>query len=139
MTAVEAVAAYKDLNEVERGFAHLKGLIDIRPIHHRRDERVRAHVFIAALAFLLDRAMEKMLSQSDCNLSSPLAWRALETIRCITLDLDGQSRMIVTRGSRHASAALKALCITKLDPPAPPKKYQPSCSDQLEIPHEIFQ
>lgn len=122
ISAVEAVAAYKDLNEVERGFSHLKGLIDIRPIHHRREERVRAHVFVAALAFLLDRAMEKKLRASGSTLSSPFAWRALETVRCVKLDLDGQSKLMVTRGSRHASEVLKALGITKLDPPEPPKE-----------------
>jgi len=61
LTSVEAVMAYKQLNEVERGFAHLKGLLEVRPVHHRKEERVRAHVFVAALGFLLDRALEKKL------------------------------------------------------------------------------
>jgi len=56
---VEAVAAYKQLNEVERGFAHLKGLLEVRPVYHHKDDRVRAHVFVAALAFLLDRAWRR--------------------------------------------------------------------------------
>ena len=32
LTPAEAVAAYKQLNEVERGFAHLKGLLEVRPV-----------------------------------------------------------------------------------------------------------
>ena len=55
------MAAYKQLNEVERGFSHLKGLLELRPVYHRRDERLQAHVFVAALALLLDRALEKSL------------------------------------------------------------------------------
>src|SRR6202048_3498204 len=49
----QAVEAYKELSEVERGFRELKDLIEMRPIYHHRPKRVRAHIFVAALAFLL--------------------------------------------------------------------------------------
>jgi transposase len=124
LSAVEAVAAYKELNEVERGFAHLKGLLEVRPIHYRWEERVRAHVFVAALAFLLDRGMEKKLRRVGSQLSSPFAWWALESVRCVEVQLDTQSKLCVTRGSRHAAQALKALGVTRLDPPRPPAGQQ---------------
>jgi transposase len=53
--AVAAVQLYKELSEVERAFANLKDVIDLRPIYHRTDARVQAHIFVAALAFLLHR------------------------------------------------------------------------------------
>ncbi len=124
LSAVEVVSAYKDLNEVERGFAHLKQVLDVRPVHHRWDDRVRAHVFVAALAFLLDRAMEKKLSQAGSALSSPFAWRALETVRCVRVELTTGHKLCVTRGSQHAAEVLKALGITQLDPPRPPKDQE---------------
>jgi hypothetical protein len=120
LSPVEAVVTYKELNEVERGFAHLKGLLGVRPIHHRWEQRVRAHVFVAALAFLLDRTMEKKLRRANSELSSPFAWRALESIRCVEVQLNTHSKLCVTRGSRHAAQLLKALGITHLDPPRPP-------------------
>ena len=49
LTPVDAVAAYKELSEVERAFRHLKIVIELRPIYHRRDQRVRGHIFIASL------------------------------------------------------------------------------------------
>jgi transposase len=79
LSALEVVARYKELNEVERGFAHLKGLLELRPIYHHSDERVQAHVFVAALALLLERALEKKLRAAGSPLSSPFAWQALET------------------------------------------------------------
>jgi transposase len=121
LSAVEVVSAYKDLNEVERGFAHLKHVLDVRPVCHRRDGRVRAHVFVAALAFLLDRATEKKLSQAGSALSSPFAWRALETVRLVEVKTTLGRKLCVTRGSQHASEVLKALGITRLDPPQPPE------------------
>jgi transposase len=119
LSAVEAVAAYKQLNEVERGFAHLKGLIEMRPVYHQKDERVRAHVFVAALALLLDRALEKKLRAAHSPLSSPAAWQALETVRCVEMQVGDRTKLCVTRGSRRAGEVLKILHLTDVDPPEP--------------------
>ncbi|MFQ5974540.1 MAG: IS1634 family transposase, partial [Alphaproteobacteria bacterium] len=52
VSAVDAVTIYKQLSDVERAFANLKDVIEMRPIFHHSDERVQAHIFIAALAFV---------------------------------------------------------------------------------------
>lgn len=121
LTPAEAVAAYKQLNEVERGFAHLKGLLEVRPVYHQKDDRVQAHVFVAALAFLLDRALEKKLRAAGSRLSSAAAWQALETIRCVSVEIGTHSKLCVTRGSRQAAEVLKVLRLAELDPPEPPQ------------------
>ena len=121
LSALEVVARYKELNEVERGFAHLKGLLELRPIYHHSDERVQAHVFVAALALLLDRALEKQLRGAGSPLSSPFAWQALETIRCVELELGSRRKLCVTRGNQNAQQVLRILGITQLDPPTPEK------------------
>jgi transposase len=119
LSPVEAVASYKQLNEVERGFAHLKGLMEVRPVYHHKDDRVRAHVFVAALALLLDRALEKKLRAAGSSLSSPAAWQALETVRCVQMQIGDRTKLCVTRGSRQAAEVLKILRLTELDPPEP--------------------
>ena len=120
LSPVEVVAAYKQLNEVERGFAHLKGLLEVRPVYHQKDDRVRAHVFVAALAFLLDRALEKKLRAAGSSLSSSAAWQALETVRCVSVEVGSRTKLCVTRGSHQAAQVLKILRIADLDPPEPP-------------------
>jgi transposase len=119
LSPVEAVASYKQLNEVERGFAHLKGLMEVRPVYHHKDDRVRAHVFVAALALLLDRALEKKLRAAGSTLSSPAAWQALETVRCVEMQIGDRTKLCVTRGSRQAAEVLKILRLPTLDPPEP--------------------
>jgi transposase len=52
-SAPDVVRAYKQLKEVERGFRTLKGPLELRPIHHRLEDRVRAHVFLCMLAYYL--------------------------------------------------------------------------------------
>jgi len=96
LSAVEAVAAYKELNEVERGFSHLKALLELRPVHHHQDTRVQAHVFVAVLALLLDRALEKSLRAAGSNLSIPFAWQALEMVRCVEVQLGQRRKLCVT-------------------------------------------
>lgn len=50
----EVVRSYKQLKVVERAFHTLKGPeLEIRPIHHRLKDRVRAHVFLCTLAYYL--------------------------------------------------------------------------------------
>jgi transposase len=53
LAAPDLVRAYKQLKEVERAFRTLKGPLELRPIHHRLEERVRAHVFLCMLAYYL--------------------------------------------------------------------------------------
>ena len=55
LSAEDAVRNYKRLAEVERAFRCLKGMdLKIRPIHHRIDDRIRAHIFLCMLAYYLE-------------------------------------------------------------------------------------
>jgi Transposase DDE domain len=49
---------YKQLSEVERGWRDLKHVLDLRPVYHRKEERIRAHVLLCWLALLLTRVAE---------------------------------------------------------------------------------
>ena len=55
MTADDAVRSYKALTAVERAFRSLKTVdLEVRPIHHRREDRVRAHIFLCMLAYYVE-------------------------------------------------------------------------------------
>jgi Transposase DDE domain len=58
LSATDAALAYKNLQQAERGFRDLKGRIELRPVHHRLDQRIRSHVLICFLALLLVRVAE---------------------------------------------------------------------------------
>jgi hypothetical protein len=52
MSAEAAILNYKRLAEVERAFRTLKGVdLQVRPIRHRLEERVKAHIFLSMLAY----------------------------------------------------------------------------------------
>jgi transposase len=50
LAAAGLVRAYKQLKEAEKGFRSFKGPLEVRPIHHRLEDRVRAHLLICLLA-----------------------------------------------------------------------------------------
>jgi transposase len=121
MTPQEAVAHYKDLSEVERGFRSLKDPLGMRPIWHHVARRVQAHIFVAALAFLIERMLECALKTAGVSLSARSALEALKTIRYVRFRVDGEIRSGVTPGSARARQVLKALHLTDHRPPKPPE------------------
>jgi transposase len=121
LSAVDAVCLYKELSEVERCFANLKDVIELRPVYHQTEDRVEAHIFVAALAFLIHRAIEKKLKAARLDLSATEALTILRSIRVVDIDLgNGTTKRSVTAGTQRAAALLRAIGITNLDPPTPP-------------------
>jgi DDE family transposase len=64
MSAEDIAAGYKQLLEVERGWRDMKSVLDLRPVYHRLEERIRAHVILCWLALLLIRAAENRTGQT---------------------------------------------------------------------------
>ena len=61
-SAADAVRSYKKLSRVERAFRTIKtGSLDVRPIHHRLEDRVRAHIFLCMLAFYVEWHLRESL------------------------------------------------------------------------------
>lgn len=65
----EVIQRYRDKNKIEEAFREMKSLLALRPIHLTRPERVKAHVTICILAYLLINAMEMMLKQAKQSIS----------------------------------------------------------------------
>jgi transposase len=120
LTALDAVAMYKELTEVERGFRRMKDVLSLRPIYHQVEPRVRAHIFVAALGLLLQTLLQHRLDEADVDLSAEHALQALETVRHVSFHVNGETRTGVSAANPRARQVLKALGITNLRPPAAP-------------------
>jgi transposase len=59
LTPEDIALGYKQLLEVERAFRTMKTTLDLRPVYHRKDARIEAHVFLCFLALLLVRIAER--------------------------------------------------------------------------------
>jgi hypothetical protein len=62
MPAEAAVGAYKNLSQVERAFRSYKTDLDVRPLHHHTEPRVRAHVFLCMLAYYVEWHLRRALA-----------------------------------------------------------------------------
>lgn len=58
LTTEDIALGYKQLLEVERGWRDMKQVLDLRPVYHRLEDRIRAHVLLCWLALLLARIVE---------------------------------------------------------------------------------
>jgi len=117
LSAEDVVLGYKQLAEVEAGFRTLKTQLELRPIHHRLEERIHAHVLLCWLALLLIRVAET---------TSGLTWGAMrEALEEITLTRlstkDGRSEIVslLTNAQRNV---LKKL---EIKPPVAVRKLAP--------------
>jgi transposase len=120
MTALDAVAWYKQLTEVERSFRRMKDVLGVRPLYHRVEARVRGHIFVAALALLLQTLLQRRLEEAGVALSAEQALQALETIRHVRFQVHDETRSGISAKNPRARQVLNALKITELRPPCAP-------------------
>jgi hypothetical protein len=103
--SVEDIAlGYKQLLVIERAWRDMKTTLDLRPIHHRKEDRIRAHVLLCWLALLLIRIAETQTSQTWCNLRDELERMHLGTFAGPAGT--SQQRTELTAGQRDILRAL---------------------------------
>jgi hypothetical protein len=79
LSAEDLALGYKQLLEVERGWRELKTTPDLRPVYHRREDRIRSHILLCWLALLLIRIAETRTGQTWPALHRELQCRHLGT------------------------------------------------------------
>ena len=72
LSAEDVALGYKQLLEVERGWRDMKSTLDLRPVYHHLERRIRAHVLLCWLALLLIRLAETATGDTWRNLRHQL-------------------------------------------------------------------
>ncbi len=111
LSAVDVALGHKQLYQVENAFRTLKTTLELRPVYHRLEERIRAHVLLCWLALLLIRVMENQTGQSWTKMR-----RALSRIQATELKTSSGSMTKTTNLSSDLKQLFKDLKI-----PEPPK------------------
>jgi len=114
LSAEDIAVGYKQLLEVERGWRDMKQVIDLRPVYHRREHRIRAHVILCWLALLLAR-----IAENACGQTWPELRRELDRIHIGTFTGPAGTFRQRTEITKPQAAILKAMDIS-----APPRIYQ---------------
>ena len=72
LSAEDIAVGYKQLLEVERGWRDMKSTLQLRPVYHRLEDRIRAHIVLCWLALLLIRITETTTGDTWRNLRHEL-------------------------------------------------------------------
>ena len=73
LSAEDVALGYKNLLEAERSFRDMKTIIELRPVYHRLDQRIQAHVLLCWLALLLVRVAERRTGQTWNHINTQLS------------------------------------------------------------------
>jgi len=111
LSAEDVALGYKNLLEAERGFRDLKSTIELRPIYHRLEPRIRAHVLLCWLALLLIRVAERRTGSTW-----PALARELGRLHAITLTGPAGTVVQTTEPTTAQLDILRAC-----GPPSPPR------------------
>jgi hypothetical protein len=80
LSAEDVALGYKNLLEAERAFRDLKTTLELRPVFHRLEHRIRAHVLLCWLALLLVRVAERQTASTWRRINTELGRLHLVTL-----------------------------------------------------------
>ena len=108
ITPEKAMKTYKELQTVENAFDESKNFLYIRPVFHWREHRVRAHIFVCYLSFLIESIIERFSSES-----ARVTLRELDRIKIINLNFKTHNKKILTELSEEVLTIFKELKINQ--------------------------
>ena len=114
---------YMRLSEVEQAFKTLKMDLSLRPIHHQKDDRIEAHIFVAFLAYCLQVTLQQRLKALAPGLTVRSVLEKLEGIQMLDVYMpttDGKELMLRRYTQPHKDQLL-LLSRLNLHLPAQPK------------------
>ena len=97
--ASKIMKTYKELRMVEDAFDEIKNFLDIRGIYHWKEQRVRAHVFVCVLSFLVESIIERFSDES--------ARETLKKLRRIQITKVAVGKSVEKRLTRDSIIAAK--------------------------------
>jgi transposase len=102
----QILSAYHSLWKIEESFRVMKHTIEVRPVYHWTEKRIRGHMVVCFLSFLFMRMLEEALGG---DVSSERIKEALRTVTLTEFSLDGKEYCLKNRMDKKAKALFRAL------------------------------
>lgn len=94
LTKNQIIENYQHLWQIEKAFRISKTDLKIRPIYHRLQRRIEAHICISFVAYKVYKELERQLYEKKANISANKAIEIAENIHEITFDVPGKNTQI---------------------------------------------
>ena len=108
-TPGEIVSRYRDLWQCESGFRTLKSELDLQPLFHRKERRIRSHVLICFIALILKTMLLKKMRAIDKEASYSKTLGELKKIQAMYLRVYKTNLIVRSEIKEHAKTAFRAL------------------------------
>jgi len=115
ISPAEVLEAYHSLWKIEESFRIMKSTLEVRPVFHWTEKRIKGHFVVCFLAFLLERTLELRLKSNGVAASPTDIQEGLNSLCFTETQLGCQKYLLKMKTTPTASAILRALRI------APPK------------------
>jgi transposase len=115
---------YMTLTQIEEAFKNLKGDLSIRPIYHKLDHRIEAHIFVAFLAYCLHATLRRRLHALAPGLTPRSVLEKFASMSMIDVNVpttDGRALRLrrYTQPDKEVQLLLQKLKLTLPDQPPP--------------------
>ena len=104
----EVAESYKSLWQVERAFRELKSGLDLRPIYHWTEKRIRGHVMVCFLALVLEMALRRKIKELGEEVRYDDLLLDLCQLKAVDLHVDGSHYLARTELTGRAEVAFRA-------------------------------
>jgi len=82
------VSSYRQRRKVESSFHYLKGFVEIRPFYHQKEERIKGHITVCILAYLIQITTEYLLKKAGINISFQEFISKIQQKRAVDLEIE---------------------------------------------------
>ena len=110
----EIINAYSHLWKIEESFRIMKSTMEVRPVFHWTEKRIKGHFVICFLSFLLERTLELKLKEKNIECSPERIKEALNSMNFAEVKLEEEKFYIKTKVNELSNKILKVLSIKPL-------------------------
>ena len=114
LSPYDIIGAYHNLWKIEESFRIMKSHLEVRPIFHWTEKRIKGHFFVCFLAFLLEKTMEFKLKKANIEATPSKIRDSINNMNFARFDSGGKTYLLKTRYDTLGSHILRTL---KIQPP----------------------
>lgn len=112
---IETVSSYHNLWRIEENFKIMKSLLEVRPIFHWTEDRIKGHFVVCFLSFVLEKTLELKLKDANIDdVSVDNIREAINSMRFAEVELNNKKMFIKSSNTELANKILRNL---KIPPP----------------------